>query len=102
MEKKSNHSLQRGKWWPIYFNAFERTLVASWKLNHLFSDDSLSLKDFQRYIAVAYLGVSVPRKSPYKKFVAQVNEDFPTLRNERGIVKRYGKPTKKMSDKYNY
>ncbi|GBO24256.1 hypothetical protein AVEN_64450-1 [Araneus ventricosus] len=73
---------------PLFINAFETAFVASWKLNQLFSDDSLSLLDFGRHMTVAYLGFSIPRNPSCIKLDAQQdNEDFIKLKNDHVIVK---------------
>lgn len=82
-------SIQGKKWyWPLFVNAFETALVASWKLNQLFGENSLSLLDFRRHITVAYLGISIPRKPSYRKLgLQQRNADFLRIQNEHVLIK---------------
>ncbi|GBN34182.1 hypothetical protein AVEN_58599-1 [Araneus ventricosus] len=62
--------------------------VASWKLNQLFSDDSLRLHDFQRHITIAYLGFSNPRNPSDRKLgIQQANGYFLKLNKENVIVR---------------
>ncbi|GBL81065.1 hypothetical protein AVEN_138510-1 [Araneus ventricosus] len=68
---------------------FETAFGASWKLNQLFSDDSLSLRDFRRHTTVVYTRLSFPRKPSCRKLGVQyVNESFLNLKNKLVIVKK--------------
>ncbi|GBO15371.1 hypothetical protein AVEN_145845-1 [Araneus ventricosus] len=82
-------SIQRREWyWLSFINAFETITVASWKLNQLFSDDSLSLLDFRRQITVAYSGIPILWNPSWRKLdVQQANQDLIKLKNEHVIVK---------------
>ncbi|GBM18290.1 hypothetical protein AVEN_147415-1 [Araneus ventricosus] len=53
----------------------------------LYSDDSLSLRDFRRHITNAYLRLSIPWKPSRRKLgVQHVNEDFLKRKNKRVYV----------------
>ncbi len=74
-------SIQGEKWyWPLF-------VIATWKLNQLFSDNSLSLLDFRRHKTVANLGFSIPRKPSFRKLgLEQVHDGFLKFKNDHVLV----------------